>query len=51
MAAHRPYRAALGIDAALQEITTNKGKSYSEDVVDACVQLFANGEFSFEDQV
>jgi len=51
MAAHRPYRAALGVDAALEAITKNKGELYSEDVVDACLQLFANGEFSFEEQL
>ena len=51
MAAHRPYRAALGVDAALEEITKNKGRLYSEDVVNACLQLFANEEFSFEEQL
>jgi len=51
MAAHRPYRAALGVDAALEEIEKNKGRLYSEDVVDACVQLFAKGGFSFEEQL
>ena len=49
MAAHRPYRAALGMDAALEEITMNRGELYSEDVVDACLRLFADGEFSFEE--
>ena len=51
MAAHRPYRPALGIDSALEEITKNKGKLYSEDVADACLQLFAKEEFSFEEQL
>jgi len=32
----------------LEEITKSKGKLYSEDVVDACLQLFAKEEFSFE---
>jgi putative nucleotidyltransferase with HDIG domain len=50
MAAHRPYRAALGVDAALEEISKNKGRLYSEDVVDACLQLFTKEEFSFEEQ-
>ena len=37
MASHRPYRPALGIDAALDEISKNKGKLYDPDVVDACI--------------
>jgi integral membrane sensor domain MASE1 len=43
MASHRPYRAALGIDAALREIRDHKGKLYDPDVVEACIQLFADG--------
>ena len=40
MATHRPYRPALGINAALEEITTNKGILYDPQVVDACVHVF-----------
>ena len=40
MAAHRPYRPALGVDAALSEIRKNRGTLYDPDVVDACVRLF-----------
>ena len=40
MASHRPYRPALGIDAALDEISKNSGGLYDPDVVDACLQLF-----------
>jgi HD-GYP domain-containing protein (c-di-GMP phosphodiesterase class II) len=43
MASHRPYRAALGIDAALREIGDHKGKLYDSDVVEASIQLFADG--------
>jgi HD-GYP domain-containing protein (c-di-GMP phosphodiesterase class II) len=39
MASHRPYREALGVDAALQEIRSNRGKSYDPAVVDACVRV------------
>lgn len=49
MASHRPYRPALGIDAALEEISSNKGNRYDSDVVDACCTLFENKEFSFRD--
>lgn len=40
MTSHRPYRAGLGIDAALEEISSKRGLSFSSDVVDACVKLF-----------
>lgn len=40
MASHRPYRAALGIDLALNEISKNRGSSYDLNVVDACLRLF-----------
>ena len=41
MASHRPYRPALGIDKALEEIEKNKGTLYDSRVVDACLKLFA----------
>jgi putative nucleotidyltransferase with HDIG domain len=40
MASHRPYRPALGVEAALEEITKNKDNLYDPEVVDACVKLF-----------
>ncbi|MBN1699067.1 MAG: substrate-binding domain-containing protein [Spirochaetales bacterium] len=40
MSSHRPYREALGIDAALDEIDRFKGILYDPDVVDACIRLF-----------
>jgi putative nucleotidyltransferase with HDIG domain len=45
MASHRPYRAGLGIDKALQEISRNKGTLYDPEVVDACVKLFKKKGF------
>ena len=47
MGSHRPYRPALGIDKALEEITTNKGKLYDPDIVDACIRLFTDKGFKF----
>lgn len=47
MASHRPYRAALGLDAALDEIKKGKGRLYDPDMVDACLTVFEEG-FSFE---
>ena len=40
MASHRPYRAALGLEAALAEIERGRGSSYDTQVVDACLKLF-----------
>ncbi len=40
MASHRPYRAALGINLALNEISKNRGSFYDPKVVDACLRLF-----------
>lgn len=40
MMSHRPYRAALGLDVALEEIAKYRGSYYDPDVVDACIRLF-----------
>jgi PAS domain S-box-containing protein/putative nucleotidyltransferase with HDIG domain len=40
MASHRPYRPALGIETALEEIEKNKGILYDNAVADACLKLF-----------
>jgi PAS domain S-box-containing protein/putative nucleotidyltransferase with HDIG domain len=48
MSSHRPYRPALGIDKALEEISKNKGNLYDPDVVDACLELYKSGRFEFK---
>jgi PAS domain S-box-containing protein len=48
MTAHRPYRAALGLDMALAEIEKGKGTKYYPPAVDACVRLFRSKGFEFE---
>ncbi|MBI4764096.1 MAG: hypothetical protein HY787_05765, partial [Deltaproteobacteria bacterium] len=40
ISSHRPYRPALGINKALEEISTNKGILYDPKVVDACLKVF-----------
>jgi PAS domain S-box-containing protein len=40
MASHRPYRPALGIEAALEEIEKNKGILYDNTVANTCLRLF-----------
>ena len=47
MSSHRPYRPALGIDAALEEISKNKGTLYDPEVVDMCFKLFKEKRFKF----
>jgi HD-GYP domain-containing protein (c-di-GMP phosphodiesterase class II) len=48
MASHRPYRPALGIDAALKEIEKNKGTYYDATAVDTCLSLFREKGFQLE---
>jgi len=47
MSSHRPYRAGLGIDIALEEIRTHSSILFDSKVVEACLKLFAENRFSF----
>ena len=47
MASYRPYRPALGIDVALEEIEKNKGILYDDTVADACLKLFREKGYQF----
>ena len=38
---HRPYRSALGIEKAQEEIFDNRGIVYDSDVVDACLSIIS----------
>lgn len=49
MASHRPYRAALGIDAALAEVERQAGVTLDADVVAACTALFRSGRYHLPD--
>lgn len=46
---HRPYRASLGLESALAEITANKGLLYDADVVETCIKLFREKNFTFDE--
>lgn len=48
MSSHRPYRPALGINAALDEITQKRGILFEREVVDACLRLFRERHFKFD---
>jgi PAS domain S-box-containing protein len=48
MASHRPYRPALGVNAALEEIENNRGTLYDTNAADACLRLFREKGFQLE---
>lgn len=47
MSSHRPYRAALGMEAALAEIREHAGVKFYADVVAACVRVVEEQAFQF----
>jgi putative two-component system response regulator len=47
MMSHRPYRPAIGLEAALGEIAAGRGTRYEAAVVDVCLELFRDKEFQF----
>ena len=48
MASHRPYRPALGIQKAIEEIESHRGSWFDEDAADACIRIVSAKDFSFE---
>lgn len=51
MASHRPYRPALGVDKALDEIRQGRGHRYDADVVDVCLRLFDEHGYQFSPSI
>jgi putative nucleotidyltransferase with HDIG domain len=47
MASHRPYRAALGINKAVQEVSENKRACYDQDVVEASIRVINKKRITF----
>jgi len=45
MASHRPYRAALGVDAAFEELKSHAGTHFDPDVVNSCLRIFKDKGF------
>jgi hypothetical protein len=45
MSAHRPYRAGLGLDAALNEIERGNGIQYDTVTAEACLTLFREDRY------
>lgn len=50
MASHRPYRASLGLEAALAEITVKKDLGFDRQVVDACLEVMNGDRYEFDSQ-
>jgi len=50
IASRRPYRAALGLNKALKEISKKKGILYYTEAVDACLKLFKEKAFRFRNK-
>jgi len=48
VASHRPYRASLGIDSALDLIEKGRGTHFAPDVADACLALFREQGYQLE---
>ena len=48
MSSHRPYRAALGVEAALKELEAGSGTLYGPEAVDACVRLVREKGFRLD---
>lgn len=49
IASNRPYRAALGMEKALEEISRGKGTLFDGAVVEACLRIISEMGFSFEE--
>lgn len=48
MCSSRPYRGALGVDRALNEVVKNSGLLYDSNIVSICVDLFKKKKFQFK---
>lgn len=48
MSSHRPYRPALGVERALEEVSQNRNVLFDRAVVDACMELFTRKGFRLE---
>lgn len=49
MSSRRPYREALGLDAALKEIARGRGTAYDPEAADVCIRLFRHQGLRLED--
>lgn len=47
MTSFRPYRPALGVDAAIEEISNGRGNLYDSEVVDSCIRVLEKANYDF----
>lgn len=47
MASHRPYRPALGMNIALEEIKSKSGSIFDKEIVSICEKVVTQKDFSF----
>jgi HD-GYP domain-containing protein (c-di-GMP phosphodiesterase class II) len=50
IASHRPYRPALGLEAAADELYSQAGVLFDQKVSDACLHIISRDDFVFEPQ-
>ncbi len=48
IASNRPYRPALGVEAAPEEIVRGRGAAYDREAADACLRLFREKGYHLE---
>lgn len=48
MMSHRPYREALGLEQALGDLNRGRDRLFDARIVDTCVRLFKDQNFSFQ---
>jgi len=48
MASHRPYRPALGLEKAMEEISANSGKRYDPEAAKVCLRLIGKEGFTLD---
>jgi HD-GYP domain-containing protein (c-di-GMP phosphodiesterase class II) len=47
MVTHRPYRPALSLDMAMEEIKRHRGTLYDPQIVDICLEILKSKDVSF----
>ena len=48
MSSHRPYRPAVGLEEAMETIRKGRSNIYTQDVVEACLEVLLKEKFNFD---
>jgi HD-GYP domain-containing protein (c-di-GMP phosphodiesterase class II) len=48
MSSHRPYRPSIGLEKAMEEISSHRGRLYDPEVVDACLSLLKRKDYRLD---